>query len=356
MTVLRAHRSDAVVPSAIQWQRCDAGGSNCFDLDGETGVTYTVNDIADESIRVIADGKTSAVWFPGTIIPTPPPPGDYYLFNGFEGSMAAAVGTLPWYIAYNNDYYIFDSAKWKTITPGADGSGQAVGLTVTSAMPTLPTNLGPLVFAGVTTDAAHTVNGTTTWYSWKFKLPSAEFQSAYGEFMWFAEWHEASPGSGVSTAFGFLDFHDGNPATTRSNMQLRFRPGGGSTDAPTYEDWVAPWPSDVMQLDGWYKVVVGITWDTQALGSGGTGKFELYITKPDNSPLVLKRVIGSSNGDGESWTNPHPFPTLYHVPSTSAVDRPFFGFYNYRRALSSGSSRIDIDDCYIGPTRASVGG
>lgn len=354
MTTLRAHRSDGVIPSAIQWRRCDAGGANCNDLVGETSITHVVDDALDLSVRVVADGVTSPAWYPGVVLP----PGDFYNYNGFEGDMATAVETLPWYIAYNNDYNIFDSAKWKTITPGADGSGQAVGLTVTSSQTTYgTTNLGPLVFAGVSTDMAHTVNGTTTWYSWKFKLPSAEFQTAYGEFMWFAEWHEQSPGIGASIGFGFLDYHDGNPATTRSNIQLRFRPGGGSTDAPTYEDWVAPWPSEVMQLDGWYKVVIGITWDPVASNvAGGTGQFELYITKPDNSPLVLRKNVASSNGDGVLWSNPHPFPTLYHVPLTGAIDRPAFGFYNYRRALSSGSSRIDIDDSYIGPTRTSVGG
>lgn len=354
MTTLTAHRSDGVTPSTVQWQRCNVDGELCVDLAGETGLTYAVDDDLDLSVRVIADDRASDVWFPGAA-----PPGDFYIYNGFEGSMAAAVNTSPWYTAFNsNDPPPFDPAKWVTLTPGTDSTAQALGLTITSAMATLPGNLGPLLFAGVSTAGAHTANGTTTWYSWKFRLPSAEFQAAYGEFMWAAEWHEQSPGIGLSTGFGFLDYHDGfgDPTSTRNNVQLRFRPGGGSTDSPTYEDWVAPWPSDVMQLDAWYKIVIGISWDTVASNAGGTGRFELYITKPDSSPLVLRQNVGSSNGDGPLWTNPHPFPTLYHVPSTSAVDAPGFGFYNYRRALASGSSRIDVDECYIGPTKASVGG
>lgn len=280
------------------------------------------------------------------------PPSGAWFSNNFEGSIQTDVTTSPFIPAWNStsgEQYTYNSNYFQ---PTTGYNGQGLALSVDAAESSASGGFGPLSSVFMQAVDAHTSLGEETWYRVKFKIPTTGFVAGYGEFGWIWEWHESLPCDGNSIAFGLIDFHDGNPPTGINNMQLRFRPMGGNGNSPTSEDWVLPWPGQVIQPGHWYDIVLKVNWDTRASNAGGTGSFSMWI---DGAPSTMRRIVSTSNGDGQLWSNPHPFPTLYTDGCSGAVDHPTHGLYNYRPPLASGSSTIDFDEWTAGPSASSIG-
>lgn len=278
-----------------------------------------------------------------------PPPASPWFANSFEGDLAADISAAPYILSYaNGGGRPFSSTYFKAIT---GQSGQGLGLQVDSAEPFDSGDLGPLTAMTVGSTAAHTAKDESTWYRVKFKLPSTAFVNGSGGYHWLVEWHENMTSGGcVSTALGLINYHG-----ALNTNQFYFRPAGGDCASPRYEDFFTKYPSGTVIPDHWYDLVWNVVWDTVASDSGGKGQISFWI---DGQPAVMcKTTISSdcSNTSDVPWSNPHPFPTLFH-DSAGTVDNPEFGLYNYRRALSAGqSSRVDFDELAWGPSAASVG-
>src|SRR5919201_1067295 len=268
---------------AYQWQRCNSSGGSCTPVAGATASSYLlVSADVGSTMRVSVTGinsagsataSSAATAVVGALPSAPAPSATPYANNGFEGNIQTDVTTSPFYIA-RSDGGGFSSAYWQAVT---GFSGQGLRLAVDSNLAYGSGNLGPLSFVGVDQGTAHTLPGESTWYRVRFKIPSSGFVGGYGEFQWLWEWHEQSPCDGNSTGFGLIDYHDGNPATGIGHMQLWFRPAGGNGNSPYYERWVLPYPSNVIQLDHWYDIVVNVVWDTKASNAGGRGAISVWV-------------------------------------------------------------------------------
>jgi chitodextrinase len=335
---------------AYQWRRCDSGGSNCGDISGASGSSYTLGSAdVGETLRVkvtaanaggstaTSSSQTAVVAAPAT---APPTGADFFADPNLTGSLLPWDRFDPGNASSTNGILVANQPNGAT-SPGIvavtnDPLGQQGKVYQETVTPTAQASVASgsdSTYLWNGTRSYFGNNGQSNWIHFRMMLPTG-YQPTVGEWNFFNEYHNDTNylkfynAGQISWEYPELGLLVTNYSGDVPHLLYRVR-GGQDCNSCNMSVGTDVRDASPLLLNHWYDVVLHVVWSPDPT----VGQFEWWLDG---------RLVGSIHR-GTLWQRPD-----------GTYDHANFEFNNYRQH-SSWNATVYYGKVSIGSTEASVG-